>query len=105
MSANPTAGEADRLAADIQSLVADAESMLDAAAGESGDKADATRERIRERLADAREQIRRLESKLMIEARVAALAADRYVHEQPWQAVGIAAVLGVVVGVLLSRNK
>ena len=31
-------------------------------------------------------------------------ASDRYVHEQPWQAIGVAAIAGVVIGLLLGRR-
>jgi len=104
VSANPPVGGVDRLVADFQSLVSEAESILESAANDSGEAANTTRERIREALAQAREQIERIESKLMIEARVAALAADRYVHERPWQAVGVAAAVGFVIGVVVSRK-
>jgi ElaB/YqjD/DUF883 family membrane-anchored ribosome-binding protein len=32
-------------------------------------------------------------------------AGDRYVREQPWQALGIAAISGVVIGLLLGRQR
>ena len=35
---------------------------------------------------------------------IAAAATDRYVHESPWVAVGVAAGLGLVVGALLNRR-
>lgn len=31
-------------------------------------------------------------------------AGDRYVREQPWQAIGVAAISGVVIGLLLGRR-
>jgi ElaB/YqjD/DUF883 family membrane-anchored ribosome-binding protein len=37
-------------------------------------------------------------------AKDAGRAADEYVREHPWGAVGIAAVAGLLVGVLLSRR-
>jgi ElaB/YqjD/DUF883 family membrane-anchored ribosome-binding protein len=38
------------------------------------------------------------------QARDAMKASDRYVHEQPWQAIGIAALAGLAVGFLVSRR-
>jgi len=41
-------------------------------------------------------------------SRAAARATDEYVHENPWQSIGVAArvgaALGVVIGALLSRR-
>jgi ElaB/YqjD/DUF883 family membrane-anchored ribosome-binding protein len=96
-----TEATVDKLVADLQALVADAESLLQSGAGEA---AGPTRTRVREILGEAREQIERIESKVVFEAKVAALEADRFVHERPWQAVGIAAAIGLVLGVLVSRK-
>jgi ElaB/YqjD/DUF883 family membrane-anchored ribosome-binding protein len=32
-------------------------------------------------------------------------ASDRYVRAQPWQAIGVAAISGVVIGLLLGRQR
>jgi ElaB/YqjD/DUF883 family membrane-anchored ribosome-binding protein len=37
-------------------------------------------------------------------ARDAARQADQFVHDKPWQAVGIAAAVGLVAGLLISRR-
>lgn len=38
------------------------------------------------------------------QAKAAMATSDRYVHEQPWQSVGIAAVGGLLVGFLIARR-
>ena len=38
------------------------------------------------------------------QAKQALEAADRYVHAQPWEAIGIAAIAGLAMGVLLGRR-
>ena len=40
----------------------------------------------------------------MDRAKDAAKATDDYVHENPWQAIGIAAAVGLVAGLLMSRR-
>ncbi|HCI13500.1 MAG TPA: DUF883 domain-containing protein, partial [Gallionellaceae bacterium] len=35
----------------------------------------------------------------------AAKVTDEYVHENPWKAVGIAAGVGLVIGMLISRGR
>ena len=37
-------------------------------------------------------------------AREAARATDDFVHEEPWKAVGVAAALGLALGVLIGRR-
>ena len=46
----------------------------------------------------------RLDSAVREQAKDAATAADDLVHENPWAAVGVAAVAGIVIGVLISRR-
>ena len=51
----------------------------------------------KETLAQSTDTVRR-------QAQRAAATADDYVHESPWQAVGIAALVGAVVGILAARR-
>lgn len=51
----------------------------------------------RKAVADGTDQIQR-------QAKAAMATSDRYVHEQPWQSVGIAAVGGLLVGFLIARR-
>jgi ElaB/YqjD/DUF883 family membrane-anchored ribosome-binding protein len=39
------------------------------------------------------------------QARQATKTTDAYVRDNPWQVVGIAAVIGIVVGVLATRRS
>ena len=38
-------------------------------------------------------------------AKAAATAADEYVHEKPWQVIGVVAALGLAIGLLLNRRS
>ena len=55
-------------------------------------------------LKEAREKLAGLDDAVIGQAREAAKAADEYVREHPWGAVGIAAVAGLLVGVMISRR-
>ena len=44
------------------------------------------------------------EAALIEKTRAAARAADDYVHESPWQAVGIGVGVGFLLGLLLNRR-
>ena len=57
-----------------------------------------------QRLATARADLARLQSQAATSAREAGKAADQYVHEHPWTAVGIGAGIGLVLGLLISRR-
>ena len=61
------------------------------------DKVSATLERAKVSLADT-------QAEALARAKAAGQAADRYVHDNPWTAVGAAAGVGLLIGLLLSRR-
>ena len=85
-------------------VVADAEEIRRATAGAAGDKVGELRERITIRLRDAKERLQDAEAALLDKTKAAARATDDFVHEQPWKAVGVAAALGLALGVLIGRR-
>jgi ElaB/YqjD/DUF883 family membrane-anchored ribosome-binding protein len=44
------------------------------------------------------------QTELLVRTKAAAKATDAYVHENPWKAIGLAASIGVVVGLLIGRR-
>ncbi|OGA01111.1 MAG: hypothetical protein A2Z64_03820 [Betaproteobacteria bacterium RIFCSPLOWO2_02_67_12] len=94
----------DKLVADLKIVVADAEELLRATASQAGEKVGVARERIQASLASARVKLVEAERVLLERTRQTAKVADEYVRENPWQAVGIAAAIGLVLGVLISRR-
>jgi ElaB/YqjD/DUF883 family membrane-anchored ribosome-binding protein len=95
----------EKLMQDLRVVVADAEELLRATAGQAGEKVAAARERIQENLAAAKNRLVDAERVVVDKAKQAASATDDYVHENPWKAVGIAAGVGLVVGMLISRGR
>lgn len=93
-----------KLIADLKVLVADTEELLRATAGQVGEKAAAARTRIEASLVAAKERLADAERALVDKTKQAARVADAYVHDHPWSAVGIAAAVGVVFGMLISRR-
>ena len=85
-------------------VVADAEELLRATASQAGEKVSAARARIEASLATAKVKLSDAERALLEKSKLAAKATDEYVRENPWQAVGAAAVAGLVLGVLISRR-
>ena len=94
----------DKLAADLRIVVADAEELLRATASQAGEKAAAARVKIQESLDVAKLKLAQLSEVGIDQAKAAARATDDYVHDHPWNAVGIAALAGLVVGILISRR-
>ena len=94
----------EKLVADLKVVVADAEELLRATASQAGEKVSAARERIQASLATAKVKLTDAERVVVDKTKDAAKATDEYVHNNPWQAVGIAAAAGLVLGVLISRR-
>lgn len=94
----------DKLIADFKVVVADAEELLKATASQAGDKAADLRAKIQNRLADAKLRIADAEAVLVDKAKRAGRAADDYVHDNPWRSVGIAAGVGLIIGLLIGRR-
>lgn len=96
--------EQQQLVSDMKSVIADAEDMLQATADQAGEKVANLRARIQERLHGAKQRLGEAEAALVAKTRAAARATDNYVHESPWTAVGIAAGVGLLVGLILGRR-
>ena len=62
------------------------------------------RAKVGESLAVAKVKMTEAEQAALVKAKAAAEATDNYVHENPWQAVGIAAGVGLVIGLLIGRR-
>ncbi len=104
---NETTQEAvnrDRLVADMKAVIADADELLRATAGQAGEKVQAARAKAEESLRRARAKLEQAEEAVVARARAAAQATDDYVHANPWKAVGLAGAIGVIVGMLIARR-
>lgn len=90
---------------EVQNLIADVEDLIDRV----GDAADPEVRRLRAKVASAVAATRRSlaagADQAQRRARQALDAGDRYVREQPWEAVGIAALAGIAVGFIVSASR
>jgi ElaB/YqjD/DUF883 family membrane-anchored ribosome-binding protein len=94
----------DKLLHDLQTVIEDAEALLQATATQTGDRVDGIRARARESLQQARSRLKEAEGEAVEHVREAAATADEYVRGNPWQVVGIAAGVGLLLGLLISRR-
>lgn len=94
----------EKLLRDLQTVVEDAEALLQATAAQTGDRIDTIRTRARESLKQAKTRLVEAEGEAMEQVREVATSTDKYVHENPWQAAGVAAGVGLLLGLLISRR-
>ena len=95
------ASSKERLVGDLKNLVADAEELLKATASQAGDKIGVARQKIEQSLIEGKKALTDAEKSLVAKSKEAAEIADDYVRENPWSAVGIAAGIGLVLGLLI----
>ena len=94
----------EKLITDLKVLISDTEELLRATTGQAGEKIAVARERIQASLAVYKDKLLDAEQALMERTKEAARATDEYVHEHPWQAVGAAAGVGLLLGMLIARR-
>lgn len=106
LTTTPAADEAvrDRLASGLKQLVDEADQLLQNAQRSGNGQFSAAREKFEAQLRQARAQLDRLEQSAVENARRAARATSQAVHEHPYSAMGIAAVAGVLIGMLIARR-
>ena len=94
----------DKLAKDLQAVIGETEELLKATAGQGGEKIESLRAHVEETLESAKSRMGELEDAVLENVKSTAKATDQYVHENPWPAVGIAAGIGLIVGLMLARK-
>ena len=94
----------DQIVDQFSSVITEAENLLNKATHETGEKARDLRTQAEARLLSAKLKLQELQGQAVDRAKDAAKATDDYVHENPWQAIGIAAAVGLVAGLLMSRR-
>ena len=99
-----TTSHKTKLMEDLQLVIEDAEELLRMTAKEAGDSAADVRKRVQERMEQAKVELLHVQDAAIAQAKAAGQAADAFVHENPWKSVGVAAGLGLVLGLLLSRR-
>src|SRR5690606_13369003 len=88
----------------VKESVDDAEKLLREAAEATGDRAAELRENALRSLKRTREALYDTQDALLERGRRAARVTDDYVHDNPWQAIGMAGLAGVLIGALICRR-
>jgi ElaB/YqjD/DUF883 family membrane-anchored ribosome-binding protein len=95
---NAASGEVKNLIADVEDLMARIADLKDADVVKVRNKVQRAIDSTKQSLAGGADAIRQ-------RAQDVANTADDYVHDSPWQAIGIAALVGAVVGIIATRRS
>jgi len=90
----------ERLLQDLRTVVQDGEDLLRAGAEDLSERGMAARERLAAALDVAKETKHKLEQRAMASAR----ATDLLIRDNPYQSLGIAFGIGLVIGILVNRR-
>lgn len=93
-----------KLVDDVRVLIDDTEALVMATASQAGEKIVDIRSRTQQAVANLKPQLARFETVVTERAKSTVTEADAYIHENPWTAIGIAAGLGLVIGLLIGRR-
>jgi ElaB/YqjD/DUF883 family membrane-anchored ribosome-binding protein len=94
----------ERLMADLGTLAHDAEALLSATAGDVSEKAQEARGRLAAALEKAKGTYAEMQAKGIASAKAAAKKADATIRAHPYESIGIAFGVGVLLGALLRRR-
>ncbi len=94
----------ERVLEDLKTLARDAEDLLKATAGDVSDKYKEVRARLSSTLERAATTCSELQKQTVATAKAAAHRADTTIRDHPYESIGIAFGLGLLVGVLVTRK-
>ena len=90
----------EKIMADLKTLSRDAETLLHATAGQAGEKAAELRDRLSVALESAKATCQQVEAKAIAGAKV----ADKTIRDHPYESIGVAFGVGLLLGVLVGRR-
>lgn len=94
----------DHVLKNVRGFMGGVEELLRATAHFSGEGLAAARSQVEDQVEELRETLGDAQDYARAQTRRAVNTTDRYVHKNPWQAIGIAMAAGVVLGYLSNRR-
>jgi ElaB/YqjD/DUF883 family membrane-anchored ribosome-binding protein len=94
----------ERVMADLQTLTRDAEDLLKATTGDVSEKAKEARSRVAAALERAKTTCVHLQEQTVATAKAAARKADTAIRDHPYESIGVAFGVGLLIGVLVTRK-
>jgi len=99
-----TEANAEKVLSDLRTLAHEADELLKATVGQTGDKVNDKVSEVRSRLARTLESAKATCHQLEEKAIAGAKATDRAIREHPYESIGVAFGVGLLVGVLVGRR-
>lgn len=96
--------QGDKLVADFRTLIDDTEELVRATTAQAGEKIADLRQRALQTASRVKPQLAQLQTTVTRQACSTATATEHYVRDNPWTAVGVSALAGLVVGLLVARR-
>ena len=96
--------QSERVVSDVKVLISDTEELLKATASQAGEKVAEIRTRAQNAANNLKPQLVKMEAAVVDKAKATATVTDAYVRENPWTAIGVAAGIGLVIGLLIGRR-
>jgi len=100
-----TEQQKDQLMQDLKQVIRDAEDLLKNSEQQSSEGFKSAKEKFEQTLRNAKSEALRIEQAVVTRTKEAAQATDVYVKENPWQSAGIAAGVGLLIGLLIGRSR
>jgi len=100
-SENEIEDSTEKLLEDLKEVVQDGEELLRAGADELNEQGKAARARLSAALQTAKDTGRKLQERTIAGAK----ATDRAIREHPYQSIGLAFGVGLLIGFLVNRKK
>jgi ElaB/YqjD/DUF883 family membrane-anchored ribosome-binding protein len=95
------ASNKEKLVSDLKTLVTDAEELFKVTTSQAGERIAVARQKIEQSLIEGKKALADAETTLLKKSKECAEIADDYVRENPWGAVGVAAAVGLALGLLI----
>jgi ElaB/YqjD/DUF883 family membrane-anchored ribosome-binding protein len=103
---NPTPSvNKDVLINDAKLLLSDAQELLLLIKDQTSEDVTDLRFRLEDKIAKYKKNLARLQDATLTRVTEAGRATDDYVHHEPWKAIGMAAGIAFVLGVLVGRRS
>ena len=94
----------DKLVEDVKEVITDAEALIRATADDLSGKAKEARAKLTAKVGVAKERVKELEGVVKEKAVEGAKETDRLIREHPYESLGVAFGLGLLIGILASRK-
>ncbi|MFC4276938.1 DUF883 family protein [Achromobacter aloeverae] len=94
----------EKVAASLRELMAGTEDLLRSTASYTGEEVEGARKRLRRQLDAARSMAGEWEQSASERYRRASAVTDEYVHENAWKSIGVAALVGLLLGACLTSG-